>query len=37
MSFSIFFLIEKCGEYNDDFLRWTQTAKLETNYFIGNN
>jgi ubiquinone/menaquinone biosynthesis C-methylase UbiE len=37
MSFSIFFLIEKCGEYNDEFLAWTQTAKLETNYYIGDN
>jgi ubiquinone/menaquinone biosynthesis C-methylase UbiE len=35
LSFSIFFLIKKCGEYNDEFLKWPQIAKLETNYFIG--
>jgi len=35
LSFSIFFLVQKTGEYNNDFIKWPGFAELETNYFIG--
>ena len=35
-SFSIFFLIQKTNEYNNAFIKWPQTAQLETNYFTGS-
>lgn len=34
-SFSIFFLIQKTVEYDNAFIKWPETAKLETNYFTG--
>jgi ubiquinone/menaquinone biosynthesis C-methylase UbiE len=35
LSFSIFFLIEKTADYQDEFIRWPEQAKLETNFFCG--
>ncbi len=35
MSFSIFFLIQKTGDYQREFLDWPGKAQLETNFFIG--
>jgi ubiquinone/menaquinone biosynthesis C-methylase UbiE len=35
LSFSIFFLIQKTGEYDDSFIGWPERAELETNYFVG--
>jgi len=32
-SFSIFFLIKKVGQYNDEFAKWPSSAQLETNYY----
>jgi SAM-dependent methyltransferase len=36
-AFSIFFLIQKIEDYQDnEFLNWTTKAKLETNYYVGS-
>ncbi|MBX2990662.1 MAG: class I SAM-dependent methyltransferase [Bacteroidetes bacterium] len=35
MSFSIFFLIQKTGGYQREFLEWPGRAQLETNFFVG--
>jgi ubiquinone/menaquinone biosynthesis C-methylase UbiE len=36
-AFSIFFLIKKTDNYNNDFLEWLRKAKLETNFFEGDS
>ncbi|MFZ1322624.1 MAG: class I SAM-dependent methyltransferase [Ignavibacteria bacterium] len=36
-AFSIFFLIRKTGEYNNEFINWLDVAKLETNFYKGKN
>ncbi len=35
LSFSIFFLIEKNGDYDSSFIKWPVEVKLETNFFTG--
>lgn len=35
-SFSIFFLIQKTGEYKNEFIEWPSKAQLETNFFTGH-
>ena len=35
LSFSLFCLIQKTGNYNGEFLEWPDKARLETNYYTG--
>ena len=32
---SIFFIIKKTGNYNNEFIKWLDHAELETNFFRG--
>ncbi len=36
-SFSIFFLIEKTGDYKNEFIEWPSKAQLETNFYTGGD
>ncbi len=36
LAFSIFFLIQKTGKYDGQFLRWPDKASLESNFYTGN-
>lgn len=36
-AFSIFFSFEKVGGYDDGFLRYPTSARLETNFFVGHD
>ncbi len=37
LAFSMFFLLKKNGEYNDEFIKYPVISQLETPYFIGEN
>ena len=36
MAWSIFFLLKKTKKYNDEFIKWPEEKRLETNFYIGN-
>lgn len=36
LAFSIFFSIQKTGNYNDDFIKFPAKAELETNFYTGS-
>ena len=37
MAWGMFFMLEKRGEYTDEFIRYPTTHPLETNYFLGTD
>ena len=35
MAWSIFFLLKKTKDYNDEFIKWPIEKRLETNFYLG--
>jgi len=35
MAWSIFFLLKKTKEYDEEFIKWPIQKRLETNFYLG--